>query len=207
MSISNKRKWLTSLNTGKDFPYRILDNRESSISCGPCESLVKVSCKVQLQQHLKTSRHMSNLKLKETHVAKNQAHIEDVLQKKKNPSKSEEIGRELCSVFLAANIPWSKLEHPKFRVFLEERLAVSIPNESSLRKNYMPQCYEEVSSQIRADLSGFPIWISVDESSDCLGRAVANVICGRLDAEKYHQPHLVLCKFLERTDSESLPVL
>jgi alpha-L-arabinofuranosidase len=52
---------------------------------------------------------------------------------------------DMCEAFLAANIPWTKIENPKFNSFLEKYCKRKIPNESSLRKNYLNKCYDSVS--------------------------------------------------------------
>ena len=46
--------------------------------------------------------------------------------------------------------------------------------------------------------------ISVDETADATGRYVANVLAGWLDSERYHQPFLINCSFLERTNSDAI---
>lgn len=52
---------------------------------------------------------------------------------------------ELCNALIAADIPWTKLNVPKFNAFLEKHCNRKIPNESTLRKNYLPECYKAVS--------------------------------------------------------------
>jgi len=123
---------------------------------------------------------------------------------KPKKTKSEVMGRELCETFLAANIPWKKLEHPKLKGFLETNLGITIPSESTLRKNYAKDCFEDVMEKIRADLKGSPVWIGMDETSDALGRSVGNVLMGKLDNEKYHSPYLVNCTFLDKCDSSEV---
>ena len=52
---------------------------------------------------------------------------------------------ELCSVFVAANIPLKKLDNKTLRLFLERNCKNNIPEESTLRKNYLSQVYDDVS--------------------------------------------------------------
>jgi hypothetical protein len=41
----------------------------------------------------------------------------------------------------------------------------------------------------------------VDETTDVLGRYVANIIVGKMSSEKPAIPHLLACKVLEKTNS------
>ena len=113
------------------------------------------------------------LKAKRTQT---QAQLEDLVKQNPKKSKSEVLGRELCSVFMEANIPWNKLKHPRVRSFLEENLAISLPDESTVRKNYLIDCYKQIMANIKADLEGCPVWISVDETADAAGNSVGNVL-------------------------------
>jgi len=56
-------------------------------------------------------------------------------------------------------------------------------------------------AQIRADLKDCDLWVSVDETTDQMGRTAANVLVGKLSSTKSHPPYLVECTFLEKTDS------
>ena len=48
------------------------------------------------------------------------------------------------------------------------------------------------------------MWISVDETTDRLGRWVANLIVGKLDPDTPSVPHLVCSKELEKTNQETV---
>jgi hypothetical protein len=45
---------------------------------------------------------------------------------------------------VAAGIPWAKLDCPQYRQFLEKYCGTNIPNRTTLTKNYLPKCYENV---------------------------------------------------------------
>ncbi|GBP97454.1 hypothetical protein EVAR_101206_1 [Eumeta japonica] len=75
-----------------------------------------------------------------------------------------------------------------------------IPEESTIRKNYLSAIYEEVLSEIRADLSNNLLWISADETTDSCGRYMANLIVGKLSKDP-STPHLVACKVLKTNHS------
>ena len=52
---------------------------------------------------------------------------------------------KLCKAFVAAGIPLKKLNNPTLREFLTEIAKETIPDESTLRKNYLQEIYESAS--------------------------------------------------------------
>ena len=48
-------------------------------------------------------------------------------------------------------------------------------DESSLRKQYLPNCYEETLENIKSACENGKIWISVNETTDSSGRKVGNI--------------------------------
>lgn len=76
----------------------------------------------------------------------------------------------------------------------------TIPNESTLRKNYLNDCYNAALQTIRTDIGKNYVWISVDETTDVQGRQIANLIVGKLCENENTKPHLLASKLLERTN-------
>ncbi|XP_031329760.1 uncharacterized protein LOC116160649 isoform X2 [Photinus pyralis] len=107
---------------------------------------------------------------------------------------------DLCTALIAANIPWYKLDNPQFRQFLEKYSLTNIPDRTTLSKLYLPKCYNQAISDIRADIGHYNVWICVDETTDSMGRYVANLIVGKLSKDMLTTPHLLSCKVLERTN-------
>ena len=83
-------------------------------------------------------------------------------------------------------------------------MEISVPSESTIRKVYLPSCYEDVMDEIRTNLKDFRIWVGVDETTDAAGRYVANVLFAKLEGEKYNAPYLVTSTFLEKTDAAAI---
>ncbi|PSN45925.1 hypothetical protein C0J52_23578, partial [Blattella germanica] len=54
---------------------------------------------------------------------------------------------------------------------------------STLRNNYLQISYEKVLDEIRHELGNYNIWTCVDETSDSLGRYVANLVVGKLSED------------------------
>lgn len=105
---------------------------------------------------------------------------------------------------IAANIPWNSLNNSTWRSFLEKHINQQIPDESTLRKTYLDKCHEDSLNKIRADLSNDYIWISVDETTDTIGRYIANLIVGKMSEYEPTKSYLLTCQELEKTDHASI---
>jgi len=60
---------------------------------------------------------------------------------------------------------------------------------------------------IRADIGQSCVWIAVDETTDELGRMVANVNVGSLKKEGPSKEHLLMSKELEKTNNATITQL
>lgn len=101
---------------------------------------------------------------------------------------------------VAARIPWRCLDNEEFRTFLQKYTLQKLPNECTIRKNYLDDCYNVAIEAIKSDIGDNYIWISVDETTDVMGRQIANLIVGKLCEEEPTKPHLIASKLLERTN-------
>ncbi|KRX31359.1 hypothetical protein T06_6771, partial [Trichinella sp. T6] len=59
---------------------------------------------------------------------------------------------------------------------LEKYTKQHIPSESSLRKHYIDNNFNNVMDRVRREVAYNKIWISIDETIDPVGRFVANVV-------------------------------
>jgi len=59
-----------------------------------------------------------------------------------------------------------KLDDLNFLQVLEKYTGSKISDESTLRKNYLPDLYEKTLTDIRKNISSGPIWVSIDETTD-----------------------------------------
>lgn len=105
---------------------------------------------------------------------------------------------------MAANIPWRCLNNDTFRNFLKKYTVQHIPHESTLRKGYLDDCYDSAIQVIRSDIGDNFIWISVDETTDSMGRQVANLIVGKLCDKNTTKPHLLACKIFQKTNNATI---
>ncbi len=195
-SRATKLKWLKDFNECEDYPFKFLEQTDKAF-CKICQSSFTTTIKSCFNQHIKTDRHTTNKELKRKR-AQTQQQLEDVLTKEPKQSKSNIMGREICSIFLATDIPWMKLEHPLLRNFLERNLSIQIPNKSTLRKRkHLDSCYNQIMGLMRSDLKNKPLWISVDETTDATDRAVVNVLLGKLEHSQYAAPYIVNCVYID----------
>lgn len=75
------------------------------------------------------------------------------------------------------------------------RIGISIPDESTLRRLYLHDCYEVV-GEICQDLEGHSLWLSVDDITDSASPCVGNVIVGKRNNDKFHTPYVVNCSLV-----------
>lgn len=203
MSSRDKRQvWLQAFNTKEDFPFKYIPN-STKVYCKICEKQFSGEQKSHFSQHLGREIHQRNAALKANQRV-SQALLEDVVQPKEKASKAFTVASEITEAFSAASIPWYKIQHPKIRALFERHIGVCLPTEANLCQTHLPAQYEKVMEIIRNDLSDGQLWICTDETTDAVGRYVVNVMIGKLDANKYHPPHLVHCDFLERPDGASM---
>jgi hypothetical protein len=113
-------------------------------------------------------------------------------------NRNDSFNQDLCNAFVAANIPWNKLNSAPLKNFLTKYCNRNIPNESTLRKNYMLPCYNETISNIRKSIGESDICIIVDETTDITGRYMANIVVSKLTSYEAGHPYLLASKSLEK---------
>lgn len=76
----------------------------------------------------------------------------------------------MLKAFVTAGIPLKKLNNLALRKFMEKYMQRQIPDESTIRKNYLNETYENVLEKIRNEIGNSSIYVSVDETTDAEGR-------------------------------------
>jgi len=130
-------EWISTYNQVND----IFTADGKIIFCQVCNKQIPCSKKSQLTQHVETALHKNSLKRSEN--LKQQVFLVE------NKPKLDSFNEELCRSLFVANIPWNKLQEPLFREFLEKYTGRYIPDESTLRRNYLEPCYIQAISEIR----------------------------------------------------------
>ncbi len=93
----------------------------------------------QLTQHIDTAKHKANvLKYNRT------PQLQQALLTNRPGVTRQDFCAELCDAFLAADIPLKKLQNPTLRTFLSKNIKHQIPDESTIRKNYLKPAYNKV---------------------------------------------------------------
>jgi hypothetical protein len=59
---------------------------------------------------------------------------------------------DLCESFISANIPLKNRNNPSLRKFLAKYTKQNIPDESTIRKYYIPKQYEKVMMTIKSQI-------------------------------------------------------
>lgn len=86
--------------------------------------------------------------------------------------------------FLESNISLYKIRHPSVVKFLETHTKYTVPSEFTLRNNCLPKIYDECVEKMKQIAADRYIWVSIDETTDCEQRAVANFVFGILGVEE-----------------------
>lgn len=145
---------------------------------------------------MKTALHQKNL-----NKAQQQTYKESIAS---GSSNQNQFAIALCDAMVSANIPFHKLTNPQFKQFLETFCKRSLPSESSIRKNYLDDCYINIFEKIKNQIGNHYIWLTVDETTDSCGRYVANLLVGILNDDQPSQTYLVYCKELSKTNHATI---
>jgi len=89
---------------------------------------------------------------------------------------------------------------------LEKYTGKNIPDESTLRKNYIRDIYLEKLSSVRGEIQDGPIWVSIDEMTDVEGRCIGNVVIGKL-CDEPTDSILLNCEKLEKSNHQTIAKL
>jgi len=104
---------------------------------------------------------------------------------------------------VSADIPFNKL-NKCFREFLEKYTKQTIPNESTLRKSYLADIYDQTITNIPNYISNQKIWISIDETTDVEGRYIANVIIGTLSSDNPRKIFLLTSEVSDKANHQTI---
>ena len=178
----------------------VLQTNGKFIKCKICNSDLgsnKIPPKrFQIKQHVETEMHLKNLQLKKSK--------QPMIEFKTNEENN--FNMDLCDTFVSCDIPLFKVNHVKMKNFFKKHFQINLPDESTLRKNYLTKIYDRSISEIKSKLINHKIWVSIDETTDSTGRNIANVIVGPLNKEP-SDCYLLTCNILERTNHTTISQL
>jgi len=101
--------------------------------------------KFTVEQHISRKKHINGVELKKIQPEQSTSKIQRLITE---PSKKSLFNHDLCHALLFANIPMQKLQNEEFKNFLEKYTNKIIPDESTLRKGYVFQCYIDTIEKI-----------------------------------------------------------
>ena len=87
--------------------------------------------------------------------------------------------KALFKMMVESDISINRLENKSFRSFIEKFTKHTMPNQITIRRQ-LNDCYDETMNRIRGEIGNHNIWLTIDESLDCKGRSICNVIIGSL---------------------------
>lgn len=149
----------------------------SILFCTFCDAPLTGNKTSNVKQHIETAKHKKAVETKNKSTALKQT----LMPEHQVPQKINQFHMDLCQMFVSANIPMKKIEHPKVVNFIESYTGKTMPSESLLRKKYVPILHDESLEKMRAKAKDKYIWVSIDETTDSEGRFVTNFIFGILD--------------------------
>lgn len=180
---------------------------KKELFCNLCSCPV-LPKKSVIEKHISSLKHKSQIKKKE--AGKHSGIQKFVTDEFKNDEESKltqkNFNVELCGALLGAGIPLKKINNKPLKNFLNKWTHQIIPDESTLRKNYLPIEYEKSIERIREDIGDNNIWVSVDETIDSEGRAVGNVIVGALSTVPT-KPYLLNIAVLDKVNNRTISLL
>ncbi|VVC37026.1 Methionine repressor MetJ domain, partial [Cinara cedri] len=132
------------------------------IYCLVCNESVSIEQKCLLDHHSETIQHINALR-------RNKEKKKQRLITSQHSNRKNLFFEDLCNAFAAVNIPLHKLGNHVLKSFLEKYTGKSIPDERTLRKNYISNIYKNVMDQIISDIGNNYVYITVDEITDPRG--------------------------------------
>ena len=175
----------------------------NQLFCNACNKTIKCDLthfSHQVKSHLSSAKHLNTIKLQQSN--KKQIGIEESIniQIKSVPN---EFYSDICSMFVQTNTPLYRLNHPAMQTFLKKWTNQLPPDESTLRKNYLPQMFENAVQQIRDAVGDNNICLICDETSDQLNRYLVNILIHVLDGN-VHQPMLLHSEYVLSANHQTI---
>lgn len=169
--------------------------------CKMCEIKVAAERKFTVVQHVGREKHIRAVQL----ASKKNLHNSYCKKQYSRRVINRQIFKKnFCEALVSANIPFWTLNNTKLKSFLELHFGRPIPDESTMRKNYLSQCYDDTISKIRGRVHGKKIFVSIDETNDVEHRYVANVVIGTLEIDGPGEVFLLTSEVLETVNHSTI---
>ena len=168
--------------------FKLSENsvKNKTLFCKICRKDVKCEQKFQLDSHNNSSTHIN------------------LTEKCKTNDFLTQFNEDLAELLVTNNIPFKKVNNPKFKEFIEKYTQFQCPDESRLRNHYMRPIYDKTIEHIRDELKDDFIWISIDETTDVIQRHVTNVCVGPLNPNKDNRSYLLNTEFIGKANNKEI---
>lgn len=189
----------------KEFPNEFRCDTKV-LFCLLCDGDVTAKQISQVKQHRATKKHLEAIQRKTGgEKGSSQTLLTTLHETTDRNRNASEFAMELTKCFLESNIPLHKISHPSVAKFIEKHTKYAAPSETALRTKYLPVLYDECVEQMKRIAAGNFVWVSIDESTDCEQRFVANFVFGVLGVDKERgRSYLFASKVLEATNSTTI---
>lgn len=140
-------------------------------------------------------------------------HIISKLHSGRRAPEPEEFYLDFIQFLILCNIPWAQVNNPGLKYFFEKYFCLlkcctcsnkSLPDESLLRKVYLDKLYNSKINAIYDKTKNEKLWISLDETTDFLGRNVMHFLVRPLSENVANKSRLIACKILERVNGQTV---
>lgn len=173
----------------RDIPDLQFDGKE--LYCKPCNKAISWKVKSSVIRHISSENHKRSI------------------SGTNNTDKQRNFNLDLVEVMVGCNIPWAKLDNPLFRQFLQKCVSgqygtVSVPSESTLRKNYLSLACNTVPQKVSSQVDGKYIWLMVHETISSSGWNLINVKVGELNEFCSVDGHLIMSKVQKNITSRTV---
>ncbi|XP_068086845.1 uncharacterized protein [Anabrus simplex] len=189
----------------QEFKQDFIDTDGIVMRCTICDSRILFDEKHQrdrIKQHISSSKHQMNKTLQANKSW--QPLLRNVFQQSSSKSQNmKELNIDLYAALTQAGIPLNKVNHPAIKGLLEKYTKMSMPDESSLRENYMEPVYQETIQRIKEKVSDCDVGIIVDETIDSMEQFVLNILVFPLGGENI-KPMLLKMYELQKANASTV---
>lgn len=157
--------------------------------CKLCSFSAPTNRKSVLQQHVNCVRHKNNLRLFNEGEKRTQQLL--TLTSTNNNNNSDNIfNTDLVKALVSANIPFLKIENKEMKDFLEKYMKKTLPSDSTLTR-ILEKESKLIMEKIKEKMMGKSLFVSINETTDRLGRPMCMVLAGPLDGDFLDRPYLI----------------
>lgn len=167
----------------KQYPKGTLHADGGLLFCSSCNVTLDHTRKGTIDKHLGSKTHVAIIgrrKEEPEKVTQKQISVATAFQKGTAARDARNVAQfELVEAFAAANIPMTKLDHPKIREYLCKNVANlgQLPQSTTLRRQILPKVFEVAEQEIRERVSAATsITVVTDEASDSQDRYVLHIV-------------------------------